>query len=202
MSHATTMCFNLTWITDLHVLYNANPYSSSIIRQNSIFRHQDDCLFLQWTLRLPFYAACRAMIQFNLLTCKDGAACWRRSAVDLRLLLWLLRWHRAPPSPPPPPVPSVQPMLIFSLPPPGPNIRPGLLLCPTLWNAPPTDSRDSLTHSPPSNKALKSRLFNVAYKYPAHPFPSLSPLALSLLLSLLCKPCLCLRSLVKHLRAP
>lgn len=39
MNPTTTKWFNLPWISDLHALYNANPYRSSIIRQNSKFRY-------------------------------------------------------------------------------------------------------------------------------------------------------------------
>lgn len=86
----TTMHFNLTWITDLHVLYNANPYSCSIMRQNSIFRHQQhfDYFFGEHYIFLFMQLAKSNLIQLNLLTCRNGAMCCRPPV--LANLLWFV----------------------------------------------------------------------------------------------------------------
>lgn len=79
MNPTTTKWFNLPWISDLHALYNANPYRSSIIRQNSKFRH-NQCFryFFSKNYIFRFHAAHKE--RYNLiLKSKNGSTCWRHS---------------------------------------------------------------------------------------------------------------------------
>lgn len=79
MNPTTTKWFNLPWISDLHALYNANPYRSSIIRQNSKFRHnQRFHYFFSKHYIFRFHAAHKE--HYNLIIkSKNGATCWRHS---------------------------------------------------------------------------------------------------------------------------
>lgn len=79
MNPTTTKWFNLPWISDLHALYNANPYRSSIIRQNSKFRHnQRFHYFFSKHYIFRFRAAHKE--HYNLIIkSKNGATCWRHS---------------------------------------------------------------------------------------------------------------------------
>lgn len=79
MNPTTTKWFNLPWISDLHALYNANPYRSSIIRRNSKFRlNQCFHYFFSKHYIFRFHAAHKEHYNLSIQS-KTGTTCWRYS---------------------------------------------------------------------------------------------------------------------------